>query len=294
MAPDDSALGPLASVDGPGLLPQYRYDALIRTAFQPAYWESALVVDGDLRVVPGATSPRGANEFTQMEANFALFWSLAIHAYESTLVSGDSRLDRFLDGEVSALTAIEQDGLRTFQGGAQCTECHQGPELTGAGITSAAGAFKSPGLRNVEYTGPYFHTGGASSLAQVVDFYARRGDFPDGPLDTEMARIRINPQDREALIAFLRSLTDDRVRFERAPFDHPSLCVPVGHVKSAPGVPALDVLADSRVSALDRWALVPQTGRNGNPAPLQTFDELLAGTGRDGSRAHALEQSCVP
>ena len=42
------------------------------------------------------------------------------------------------------------------------------------------------------------------------------------------------------------------------------------------------------------WALVPAVGRNGNAAPLQTFAELLQGIGRDGSRAHTLQQACVP
>jgi hypothetical protein len=40
------------------------------------------------------------------------------------------------------------------------------------------GAFKAPPLRNVELTGPYFHTGSYLTLRQVVDFYARGGDFP--------------------------------------------------------------------------------------------------------------------
>jgi hypothetical protein len=40
------------------------------------------------------------------------------------------------------------------------------------------GAFKAPALRNVELTGPYFHTGSYLTLRQVVDFYMRGGDFP--------------------------------------------------------------------------------------------------------------------
>jgi hypothetical protein len=39
---------------------------------------------------------------------------------------------------------------------------------------------------------------------------------------------------------------------------------------------------------------VPSVGTNGNAVPLQTFAEQLAGIGRDGSRAHTLQQSCVP
>ena len=45
------------------------------------------------------------------------------------------------------------------------------------------GAFKTPSLRNVELTGPYFHNGGASTLMQVVEFYARGGNFPGANVD---------------------------------------------------------------------------------------------------------------
>jgi cytochrome c peroxidase len=54
--------------------------------------------------------------------------------------------------------------------------------LTARGSTGSlaiARAFKVPGLRNVEVTGPYFQNGGQASLEQVADFYARGGDFPD-------------------------------------------------------------------------------------------------------------------
>jgi hypothetical protein len=42
------------------------------------------------------------------------------------------------------------------------------------------------------------------------------------------------------------------------------------------------------------FALVPAVGQNGNPVPLQSFAEQLAGVGRDGSRAHTLQRSCTP
>jgi len=69
------------------------------------------------------------------------------------------------------------------------------------------------------------------------------------------------------------------VRFERAPFDHPSLCVPIGYAATA---------------SAEMFGLVPATGRNGNTVPLQTFIEQLQGIGRDGSRAHTLQQPCAP
>ena len=108
-------------------------------------------------------------------------------------------------------------------------------------------------------------------------------------------RIRLSAAEQTVLVAFVKAMGDDRVRFERAPFDHPSLCVPNGHAESAPGVPEIDI-SDSRfkLTAPDRFALIPASGKSGNGVPLQTFDELLRGVGADGSRAHALTESCTP
>jgi len=324
---DDSVFSAVVASSGNGLRPDFNYDALIRLAFQPAYWNSRAVVDAAGRTIVESGDAAGPGEYSQMAYNFGLFFGLAVQEYESTLVSDDTPVDRFLAGVTSALNAAQQQGLNEFRtGGSQCTQCHQGPELTAAGITTAAaanqndpralgffrtavsaidddpgaaglnafgsplfpaqpagrarGAFKAPGLRNVELTGPYFHTGGAATLDQVLEFYARNGDVPDGGnLSNGFGNIRLNAQERSQIVEFLNALTDDRVRFDRAPFDHPSICVPVGYAGSA---------------AAELFALVPAVGRGGHAAPLQTFAEQLQGIGRDGSRSHALQERCVP
>src|SRR4030095_933452 len=54
------------------------------------------------------------------------------------LISDDTRVDRYLEGDVGALSTIEEQGLNEFRrGGSQCTRCHQGPELSAAGFTTA-------------------------------------------------------------------------------------------------------------------------------------------------------------
>lgn len=343
VAEDDSLLGPYVNREGTGLRPDVTYDSLIRSSFRPAYWSSRAVLDSDGRVLVNPGEPTRSGEFSQMAYNFGLFFGIAVQAYEATLVSDDTPVDRFLAGDSLALTATQQQGLNEFRsGGSQCTECHQGPELSAAGVTTASrgntsdpralgffrtavsaldddrgtagldafgaplfpaapgnranGAFKSPGLRNVELTGPYFHTGGAATLEQVLEFYGRNGDVPaGGNLGPGIGNIRMNQQDRAQVVEFLKALTDDRVRFERAPFDHPSLCVPVGYAENPPGVLTPDTsAAGADAAALDLWALVPEVGQRGNTAPLQTFAEQLLGIGRDGSRAHTLQQRCVP
>ena len=339
VSPADSVLGTLV-VSASGLRGDVTYASLIRAAFQPAYWNSPAVLDVNGRTIVAAGDPTRPGEYNQMSYNFGLFFGLAIQAYEATLVSDDTPIDRFLAGDTTALTNLQQQGLNEFRGGgSQCTQCHQGPELSAAGVTTAArapagdpraigffrtgvspipddpgaggvdafgaplfpatpggrgnGAFKSPSLRNVELTGPYFHTGGSATLEQVVEFYSRHGDVPGGGnLGPGIDDINLNAQERAQLVEFLKALTDDRVRFERAPFDHPSLCVPVGYDERAPGVLTPDASLPS--AGADTFALVPAVGRTGNTVPLQTFAEQLAGTGRDGSRAHTLQTRCLP
>ncbi|MFQ6030724.1 MAG: hypothetical protein ACE5Q6_24905 [Dehalococcoidia bacterium] len=124
------------------------------------------------------------------------------------------------------------------------------------------GAFKTPHLRNIELTAPYFHNGGQATLRQVVEFYNRGGDFPNQNVSGEIKSLNPSDEDIEALVAFMRGLTDERVRFERAPFDHPQILIPKGHVVGN-GEQAETILIE-----------VPAVGRNGG-ARLPTFAEGL-------------------
>ncbi len=343
VASDDGVLGEFARADGPGLKPQFSYAVLVRAAFTPELWASSAIVDAEGRVLEGLTEARSADEFTQMEFNFPIFWGLAIQAYEATLVSDDTRFDRYADGDRSVLTDLERAGLEEFLGvDAKCTQCHGGPEFTAASFTNVAargfdvsrpeafgffrigvspipddigaggtdgfgrsmfpaashestmGVFKTPGLRNVELTGPYLHTGGSATLDQVMAFYDRRGDFREGVnMDPTFLSVEIGSRSGERLAAFLKALTDDRVKYERAPFDHPALCVPTGHPEAAPGVLIPDRNAPGAPLASDRFALVPAVGQFGSQVPLQTFEELLLGIGNDGSRAHTMIEPCT-
>jgi hypothetical protein len=97
--------------------------------------------------------------------------------------------------------------------------------------TAVDGSFKTSGLRNVALTAPYFHNGGQLTLAQVVDFYNRGGDFAMqnlGNLSPNIHPLSLDPAQREDLVAFLESLTDERVTCERAPFDHPEIRIANG------------------------------------------------------------------
>lgn len=135
------------------------------------------------------------------------------------------------------------------------------------------GAFKAPNLRNIKFTGPYFHVGDSATLRQVVEFYARGGNFPNTNLHDKTVNIDgippfMNPdtdptaeQNIRALVDFLaEGLKDSRVAFEKAPFDHPEIFVPNG---APPNNSSADVLID-----------IPAVGKNGRPQELPTFLNL--------------------
>ncbi|WP_442939375.1 cytochrome-c peroxidase [Nostoc sp.] len=129
------------------------------------------------------------------------------------------------------------------------------PPLNSNETAFANGAFKAPGLRNVELTAPYFHNGGQATLEQVVDFYNRGGDFGVLP------PLNLSPEEKQQLVAFLKGLTDERVRYDKAPFDHPQLFVPNGH----PGN-STSVINDGTGKATDSLLEIHAVGRNGGSA----------------------------
>jgi hypothetical protein len=141
--------------------------------------------------------------------------------------------------------------------------------LSGETPLAVDGAFKIPGLRNVELTAPYFHNGGQGTLRQVVDFYSRGGDFDNAEKSPNLDTLNLSDADKNDLVEFLKSLTDPRVKSQSAPFDHPELYVPVGEQTTASG----DVMKDPDGRAVDCFRQVAATGAGGG-APLAPFPDF--------------------
>lgn len=144
--------------------------------------------------------------------------------------------------------------------------------LHGRMMTDVAGAFKIPSLRNIELTGPYMHNGSMKSLEEVIEFYNRGGNNFHNPQHNETLVFPhgFSEQDKADLLAFLKTLTDERVRWEKAPFDHPSLTIVHGHNPGATG------LGES--FAADNILMLPAVGKNGranSQGPLQAFEYRL-------------------
>ncbi|MDD5227843.1 MAG: conjugal transfer protein, partial [Methylococcales bacterium] len=138
-------------------------------------------------------------------------------------------------------------------------------------LVATKGAFKVPSLRNIELTGPYMHNGSLLTLEQVVDFYFRGGNFKnDAHFATLVFPQPISDSEKMDLVAFLKALTDERVRWERAPFDHPQITIPHGHTANAN-------LKDMK-QAQDLFLNVPAVGKNGRDASLgalKAFESYL-------------------
>ncbi|MFM7058725.1 MAG: cytochrome c peroxidase [Planctomycetota bacterium] len=118
VAEDDSVLGSYRHPSGHGLdTATAGYALLVRKAFLPEWWSATQIT---------------SDGYTQMEANFSLFWGLSVMLYESTLVSNESPYDRFARGETTALSPAAKEGLQTFMD--HCSMCHSGPEFAGATV----------------------------------------------------------------------------------------------------------------------------------------------------------------
>ena len=116
-------------------------------------------------------------------------------------------------------------------------------------------------------TAPYFHNGGQATLSGVIDFYSRGGGdfFPINGRDGTITPVRIlnlDQSEKSALLAFLLALTDERVRHQQAPFDHPQIFVPNGAMGNS-----VAVQTDSQGQAVDRMLEVPAVGKKGGTPP---------------------------
>jgi cytochrome c peroxidase len=161
----------------------------------------------------------------------------AIAAFERTIISKNSRFDRYVAGEVGVLSQSERRGLNLFRSGkARCFECHGFPTLANpdfkvigvkdvegmeadlgrAEVTGGKGyehAFKIPTLRNIALTAPYMHNGSLKTLEEVVEFYSKGGGHGAGnsipTIDDKIRPFVLTSEEKVDLVAFLLALTDE-------------------------------------------------------------------------------------
>lgn len=161
----------------------------------------------------------------------------ALAAFQSSLISLNSRYDHYAHGFHQALNETEIKGMNVFRSFvARCAECHTPPLFTnqqiavigtpepegrpfdaGAGTTAETaklrGGFKVPTLRNVALTAPYMHSGRFATLEEAAEFYSKgRGHaVPKGEnllIHWHIWEPKLTAEENQQIAAFLHSLTD--------------------------------------------------------------------------------------
>lgn len=170
--------------------------------------------------------------------------SKALEQFLVTIVSFNSKIDQLL-GRTDTLNVIDESALRGLNlfmkpvedGGADCFHCHSNIPFFGNTSTTGSmannglsmiftdrglgritgrptdeGKFKIPSLRNVELTAPYMHDGRFATLEDVIDFYSDGINYDSPNLDINISahkvQLNLSAQEKEDLIAFLKTLTD--------------------------------------------------------------------------------------
>ena len=164
--------------------------------------------------------------------------SKAIASFERTIISNNSPFDRWLKGDKEALTQKQVRGFRLFEEPTKgnCAICHSAPNFTNDGfhniglksydelnadvgrfaikaLPSLKGAFKTPTLRDVTMTAPYFHDGSAETLTEVVQFYNRGGDSKKD-ISPDIKALYLSEQEVADIVAFIEALTSPQLQIE--------------------------------------------------------------------------------
>lgn len=157
----------------------------------------------------------------------------AISAYEKTLISYNSPYDAWLRGDPNALSEEAQKGRALFfSNRLKCGKCHSGPLLTDGEMHNICfynpsidqgvfnethknqdrGKFRTPSLRNVALTHPYFHDGSIANLHEVITIFAAGGQQMEEPNKSKwITPFTLRNEEERQLLLFLESLTDSTV-----------------------------------------------------------------------------------
>lgn len=155
----------------------------------------------------------------------------AVASYERTIISRNSPFDQWVAGKKNAMNKQQLRGLTVFMSPQKgnCVICHSAPNFTDNGFHNIGlasfssesadlgrflhkkvainkGAFKTPTLRDIERTAPYFHDGSAKTLMDVVEHYDRGGEVTTN-LSPNMKPLNLSQQDKEDLVAFMKALS---------------------------------------------------------------------------------------
>ncbi|MCS7207941.1 MAG: right-handed parallel beta-helix repeat-containing protein, partial [Fimbriimonadales bacterium] len=253
----------------------------------------------------------------------------ALAAFQRTLVSFNSRFDRYAAGDGSALTLQEKRGLKLFLSPkTRCNECHGLPTFANRdfkviGVPDPPdgpkdvhkegaekgrgggpnGAFKIPTLRNIALTAPYMHNGIFPTLEAVLDFYAGGGGRGLGlevPLqDDKIRKFQLTPQEKADMIAFLLALTDESALPEipqRVPSGLPVVKPQVPHLPTKLNLNSPELRRIRQMRRHYRSASASAQARDSDPsapthAPIGNLGNLADAQGTSAARPHRADRA---
>ena len=158
----------------------------------------------------------------------------AIASYERTLDATASPFQRYVNGDARAISPAAKRGFGIFQGKGRCNFCHTPPLMTDNGFHNIGvpqvgplkedlgryevtkdpadkGKFKTPSLYNSASFAFFMHDGAFSSLKEVIDHYNQGGNPKDANQDPLMTKLDLSEKEKSDLVAFLKTLTDERI-----------------------------------------------------------------------------------
>ena len=153
--------------------------------------------------------------------------SKAVAAFERTILIRDSRFDLWVGGDTEALTEQEKRGFSIFvdEQMGNCASCHSPPHFSDSGFHNIGlnsqdvgrfkvkpvklmkGAFKTPTLRGIASTAPYFHNGEAETLAATIQHYVDVNPDQKTNISPTLTKISLSDNEQADLLAFLKSLS---------------------------------------------------------------------------------------
>jgi len=164
--------------------------------------------------------------------------AMAIAAFERTVMSGNSPYDKYNAGDTGAISTAAERGLAVFASKGNCLTCHSGFNFTdekyhniGVGMDKAEadlgrydvtgedvdrGAFKTPTLRDIALSAPYFHDGSAETLEEVMEYY-NSGGIANPHLSTHMKQLHLTAREQTDVIEFMKTLTGEMSLATAAP-----------------------------------------------------------------------------
>lgn len=167
----------------------------------------------------------------------------ALATFQRNITANDSRFDQYVKGNLNALSNQEIQGLNTFLD-VGCADCHSGPMFSDYDLHTLSvpdnplvdddGAtgdfdFRTPTLRNLDFTAPYMHNGAFDNLREVLEFYndisggngdSQNPNVPDNQIAQDARGLNLNNNDINQIITFLNTLNDpdfDRTIPQRVP-----------------------------------------------------------------------------